>query len=92
MDILRIPQVTPPCLRTGKKCKGLAKQRRNQEALDALDTAERLNPRFAITYVYRGKLYEQSGDRAAAAREYQRALAIEPANAEALEGLRHVGP
>jgi hypothetical protein len=67
-----------------------AKHRRYQEALDALATAERLDPGFVITYVYRGKLYEQSGDAAAAAREYQRALAIEPGNAEAIEGLRRV--
>jgi hypothetical protein len=39
--------------------------------------------------VYRGKLYEQQGDRAAAAREYRRALAIQP-DEEAAAGLRRV--
>jgi tetratricopeptide (TPR) repeat protein len=56
------------------------KQRKKDQALAVLAEAERINPRFAMTYVYRGNVYEVSGDPAHAAQEYQRALAIEPSN------------
>ena len=32
------------------------------QALAALAEAERVNPNFAMTYVYRGNVYEVSGD------------------------------
>jgi len=67
-----------------------AKSGRMQEALQELAQAERLNPRFEMTYVYRGNIAELAGDRAAAAREYQRALAIRPANAAARDALLRV--
>ena len=62
----------------------------NQKALDALAVSEKLDPRFVMTYVYRGNVFVQMGDRAAAAREFNRALAIHPNYVPALEGLRLV--
>lgn len=66
------------------------KSRENQKALDALGIAERLDHAFVMTYVYRGNVLTQMGDRVAAAREFQRALAIDPKNAPAADGLRLV--
>jgi Tfp pilus assembly protein PilF len=43
-----------------------------------------------MTYVYRGHVYVQLGDPPAAAQAYQRALAIDPKNALALEALRNL--
>jgi len=66
------------------------KQRKWQESLQALQKAEQIDPRFEMTYVYRGNVYEVSGDRAAAAREYQRAVGINPNNQTALDALVRV--
>ena len=55
-----------------------AGQRRWAEALDALSVAERLDPNFAITYVFRGKVYLNSNRPAEAVEQYRRALAIDP--------------
>ncbi len=73
--------------------KELAQQRRYPEALDALATAERLNPKFEMTYVYRGGIYELQGDKARAAEEYRRALAIDDLqfNQAARDGLTRLG-
>jgi tetratricopeptide (TPR) repeat protein len=67
-----------------------AKSGRIQEALQELALAQKINPRFEMTYVYRGNIAELAGDRAAAAREYQRALAIAPLNSVARDGLVRV--
>ena len=53
------------------------------EALVALAAAERLDPNFADTYVYRGIVYFKTGQLLNAVQEYRRALAIEPANEQA---------
>jgi Tfp pilus assembly protein PilF len=73
--------------------KELAQQRRYPEAMDALATAERLNPRFEMTYVYRGNIYEVQGDKGRAAVEYRRALAIDDLqfNQAARDGLTRLG-
>jgi tetratricopeptide (TPR) repeat protein len=55
-----------------------AEQRQWAEALDALSVAERLDPNFAITYVFRGKVFLNSNRPAEAVAQYQRALAIDP--------------
>jgi tetratricopeptide (TPR) repeat protein len=55
-----------------------AEQRQWTEALDALSVAERLDPSFAITYLYRGKIFLNSNRPAEALVQYQRALAIDP--------------
>ena len=67
-----------------------AKSGRMQEALKELAEAEKLDPRFEMTYVYRGNIAELGGDRAFAAREYQRALAINPSNSAARDALVRV--
>jgi len=62
-----------------------AQQSRWAEALQALATAERLDPGFPDTYAYRGKIYLNTNQAPAAIREYRRALAIDPT----LEDARH---
>jgi tetratricopeptide (TPR) repeat protein len=57
------------------------------EALDALATAEKLDPNFAITYSYRGVVHIATNQPEAAIQDYRRALAIDPKNAQALLGL-----
>jgi Tfp pilus assembly protein PilF len=70
-----------------------AKQRKYPEALDALATAERLNPNFEMIYVYRGGVYELQGDKARAAEQYRHALAINDLqfNQGARDGLTRLG-
>jgi tetratricopeptide (TPR) repeat protein len=67
-----------------------AKLGQNQEALKELAIAERADPGFEMTYVYRGGINELAGDRVAAAREYRHALAINPRNSAASEALARV--
>ena len=59
---------------------------RYDDALAALDTAERINPRQELIYEYRGTVYFKQGDAAKAAAEFRKGLAIDPAN-ERLRGL-----
>jgi tetratricopeptide (TPR) repeat protein len=58
-----------------------------EESLQALAMAEKLDPAFDMTYVYRGHIFLGRGDMAAAANEYRRALAINPRNQFATDGL-----
>jgi protein O-mannosyl-transferase len=67
-----------------------AKLGQKDEALQELTIAERMDPRFETTYVYRGNIAEVAGDRASAAREYQRALHINPRNTMARDALARV--
>ena len=53
-------------------------RRRWTEALDALATAERIDPAFAVTYAYRGKVDFYLGRAAEAVQDYERALALQP--------------
>jgi len=62
-----------------------AQQSRWVEALQALATAEKLDPKFPDTYVYRGKVYLNANQVPAAIQEYRRALLIDPT----LEDARH---
>ncbi len=57
------------------------------EASQQLDQAERLDPSFDVTYYYRGNIDAMNGDRAAAIREYQHALALNPQNQPARAAL-----
>jgi protein O-mannosyl-transferase len=50
------------------------------QALQALDQAQKIDPGFAIVYVYRGKVFEATGDVAGAIQQFQRALELLPAN------------
>jgi Flp pilus assembly protein TadD len=67
-----------------------AKQSKWQEALAALEQAERIDPRFDVTYLYRGNIYEAAGNKAAAAAQYQRAIALNPVNQAARDALVRV--
>jgi len=53
------------------------------DALQTLAAAERLDPTYVDTYVYRGIVYFKMNQYLNAIQEYQRALAIDPANAQA---------
>ena len=53
------------------------------QALEALATAEKLDPNWAPTYNYRAKLYYQLNDLQPAAANYRRALALDPTLADA---------
>ncbi len=64
-----------------------AKRARRAEAEAALAEAEKINPLFAKTYVYRGNLQVTSGEYAAAADSYRRALALSPDDPDASAGL-----
>lgn len=64
-----------------------AKNRRWSEALQALDIAQKIDPGYAMTYAYRGGVYLSQRQYEPAVREYSRALAINPRNQAALEGL-----
>jgi predicted negative regulator of RcsB-dependent stress response len=61
------------------------------DAGEALDTAERLNPRFAATYAYRGDLYAAQGNPSAALEQYRRALTLDPGSEVARDGLARLG-
>ncbi len=67
-----------------------AKKAKWDEALAALAKAEQLDPKFEMTYVYRGGVFESTGNKAAAAEQYRRALAINPLNPAAKEALARV--
>jgi protein O-mannosyl-transferase len=67
------------------------KQGKYPEAMDALATAQQLDPKFAMTYVYRGNIFEVQHNATAAAEEYQRALAADPYNQPARDGLTRIG-
>lgn len=62
-------------------------RQRWSEALDALAAAERLDPRYSITYAYRGLVHLATNQPETAIQDYQRALAINPDFQEAKDGL-----
>jgi tetratricopeptide (TPR) repeat protein len=61
------------------------------EALDALTTAQRLGPGFAMTYYYLGNIHAIQGNQAQARDDYQHVLALDPHNAPAQEALARIG-
>lgn len=63
------------------------KRGRAEEALEALSAAEKADPNFEMTYVYRGNIYASQGQAPMAIGEYKRALAINPNNTYAQQGL-----
>jgi tetratricopeptide (TPR) repeat protein len=67
-----------------------AKRGRTQDALTALDQAEKINPGYEMIYVYRGNIALQAGDRAGALREYQHALNVNPSSQAARDALLRV--
>lgn len=72
------------------------KQGHAEPALKALAEAERINPQFAMTYVYRGNVYASQNRWKDALPEYEKAVRLEPDNAVAIQALalarRHAGP
>lgn len=70
---------------------GLVYARQSQwpEALAALAQAEKIDAGYAMTYCYRGGVHAATGDFAAAAAEYRRALSCDPANPLARQGLAY---
>ena len=64
------------------------KQKKNAEAMEALQKAVQLDPSFAMTYVYMGGVYQNMGDLADAIAQFKHALAIDPKNDAARESLR----
>ncbi len=61
------------------------------EALEALATAQRLDPSFAMTYDYLGNIHAIQGNQAQAVADYQHVLALDPHNAPAREALARMG-
>jgi MYXO-CTERM domain-containing protein len=57
------------------------------EALESLTTAEKIDPNFAPTYVYKGLVHFSQGLFETAINDYQRALAIDPNFQQARDGL-----
>jgi len=55
-----------------------AKQRRFAEAMDALNTAAKLDPNFAATYNYRAKIHFSQNEYCPAIADYRRALSLNP--------------
>jgi tetratricopeptide (TPR) repeat protein len=60
---------------------------RRADALAALAAAEKLDPAFAATYNYRAKIHFQANELREAIADYRRALALQPAFADAREEL-----
>ncbi len=60
------------------------------ESLDALATAERLNPSFPDTYVYRGVVHTRTNQYVYAVQDFRRALELEPDNTRAQQFLKAV--
>jgi cytochrome c-type biogenesis protein CcmH/NrfG len=55
--------------------------------LDALTTAQRLEPRFAMTYYYLGNIHVIQGDLVQARKDYQGAIQLDPNNEPARTAL-----
>jgi hypothetical protein len=63
---------------------------RGDDGLKVLADAERLNPKYDMTFVYRGDIYARMGDKASAADQYEHALALNPGNGAARVSLQRV--
>jgi tetratricopeptide (TPR) repeat protein len=64
-------------------------KRGNREAaLEALARAEAIDKNYDMTYAYRGNLYFMAKELDGAAREFRRALSLNPSNPVAAQGLR----
>jgi Tfp pilus assembly protein PilF len=68
----------------------LAKRGQYTGALEALDTAQQLDPSFPQTYLYRGKVFLSTGRVQEAVQQYERALALNPQLQEAQQDLAMV--
>jgi tetratricopeptide (TPR) repeat protein len=68
-------------------CKVYGDHAQWSEAMDALATAEKLDPTFAAIYDYRGNVYMNTNRAADAVKEYQHALALDPTLASSRQNL-----
>ena len=64
-----------------------AKRSQWTEAMQAFNTAEKLDPNLAITYMYKGQVYLATNQAAAAVAEFEHALALDFRLGVAQEGL-----
>ena len=64
-----------------------AKRSAWKEAMEAFDTAQKLDANFAITYMYKGQVYLATNQPAAAVAEFQHALTLDSSLAPARQGL-----
>ena len=64
-----------------------AKRSEWKEATEAFETAQKLDPNFAITYMYKGQVFLATNQPAAAVAEFQHALALDTNLAPARQGL-----
>src|SRR5262249_17055839 len=67
------------------------RQQKWQEALDELAIAERLDPNYDMTYLYRGNIFQIGGNRKAALNEFNRALTLNPQNQVARDAVAQFG-
>jgi tetratricopeptide (TPR) repeat protein len=67
-----------------------ARQSRWPEALEALNRAESLDRNYDMTYCYRAGVRAKTNDLAGALADYQHALALDPTNQLARQGLTYV--
>jgi Tfp pilus assembly protein PilF len=65
----------------------LGKHGRDDEAFNVLDEAERITPSYSMIYVYRGHIFQERGNLAAAIDQYERAVKFDPANEVARDSL-----
>ena len=64
-----------------------AKEGKNADALEALAQAAAIDPKFDVTYQYRGGVRQNMGDMAGAIADFERALALNPHNGVAAQAL-----
>src|SRR5207302_3599197 len=64
-----------------------AKRSRWNEAMEAFNTAEKIDPSFASTFAYKGLVHLANNNAAAAAAEFQHALKLDPNLQPAQQGL-----
>jgi tetratricopeptide (TPR) repeat protein len=64
-----------------------AKRSAWKEAMEAFDTAEKIDPSYAITYMYKGQVNLATNQFAGAAAQFQHALALDSSLAPARQGL-----
>jgi tetratricopeptide (TPR) repeat protein len=67
-----------------------AEQHDYVRAIEDYDQAIRLKPKFADYYRIRAEVYEKRGERDMAMLDYSKAVALEPGNQAAKNGLRHL--
>ena len=67
-----------------------AKHAQFEQSLTALAQAQAIDANFDMTYVYRGNIFEATGDKVSAAEQYRRALMLNTLNSVARDALARV--